>query len=90
MKAGSTPGWAVTIKALVSFLYGKCPGIFSAGSEVKKLPANADTGVMGSIPASERSLGGGNGKLLQYSCLENSTDRGVWRDTVHGVAKSLT
>ena len=90
MKAGSSPGWAVMIKALVSFLYGKCPGIFSAGSEVKKLPANADTGVMGSIPASERSLGGGNGNLLEYSCLENSMDRGVWRDTVHGVAKSLT
>ena len=35
-----------------------------------KLPANAgDTGVTSSIPGSGRSLGGGNGKLLQYSCL---------------------
>ena len=31
-----------------------------------------------------------NGNLLQYSCLENSMDRGAWRATVHGVAKSQT
>ena len=35
-----------------------------------------------------RSPGGGNGNLLQYSCLENSMYRGAWRTTVHGVAKS--
>ena len=34
--------------------------------------------------------GGGYGDSLQYSCLENSMDRGVWRATVHGVAKSQT
>ena len=34
--------------------------------------------------------GVGNGYLLQYSCLENSKDRGVWRATVHGVTKSWT
>jgi len=34
-----------------------------------------------------RSPGGGNGKLLQYSCLENSMDRGAWQATVHGVAE---
>ena len=90
MKAGSSSGWAVMIKALVSLLYGKCPGGFSGGSVVKKRHANADTGDKGSIPALERSLGGGNGNLLQYSCLENSMDRGAWQDTVHGVAKSLT
>ena len=32
--------------------------------------------------------GEGNGNPLQYSCLENSTDRGAWQPTVHGVAKS--
>ena len=32
--------------------------------------------------------GGGNGNLLQYSCLENPMDRGAWYATVHGVAKS--
>ena len=34
--------------------------------------------------------GGGNGNPLQYSCLENSTDGGSWRATIHGVAKSGT
>ena len=59
--------------------------------EVKNLPANAgDSGDMGSIPGSERSPGEGNGKLLQYFCLENSMDRGAWQATVHGVAKSWT
>ena len=35
-------------------------------------------------------LGEGNGYLLQYSCLENSTDRRAWQATVHGSAKSQT
>ena len=30
----------------------------------------------------------GNGNPLQYSCLENSTEKGVWRATVHGISKS--
>jgi len=37
-----------------------------------------------------RSPGAGNGNPLQYSCLENSMDRGAWQATVHGVAKSQT
>ena len=53
---------------------------------LKNLPANA--GDMDSIPGSGRSPGGGNGKPLQYSCQENSMDRGAWRATVHEVAKS--
>ena len=40
----------------------------------------------GSIPRLERFPGEGNGNLLQYSCLENSMDRGAWWATVHGVA----
>ena len=40
------------------------------------------------IPGSGRSPGGGNGKLLQYSCLGNSLDRGGWWATVHGVNAS--
>ena len=44
---------------------------------------------MDSIPGSGKSPGGGNGNLLQYSCLENSMDRGAWWATVHGVAKEL-
>ena len=41
----------------------------------------------GSIPGSGRSPGEGNGKPLQYSCLENPQDRGAWQATVHGVAR---
>ena len=44
----------------------------------------------GSIPGSRRSPEEGNGNPLQYSCLENSMDRGAWWATVHGVAKSWT
>ena len=44
----------------------------------------------GSILGSGRSLGGGNGNPLQYSCLENPTDRGAWWATVHRVAQSQT
>jgi len=43
----------------------------------------------GSIPGSGRSPGEGNGNLLQYSVLENPTDRGDWWAAVHGVAKEL-
>ena len=43
-----------------------------------------------SIPGLGRSPGEGNGNPLQYSCLENSMNRGVWRATVHGIAKSWT
>ena len=41
----------------------------------------------GLIPASGRSPGEGNGNPLQYSCLENATDRGAWWATVHGGLK---
>ena len=42
----------------------------------------------GSVPGSGRSSGGGHGNLLEYSCLENPTDRGAWQVTVQRVAKS--
>ena len=58
---------------------------FPGGSVVKNPPANA--GDAGSIPASGRSLGGGHGNPLQYSCLENFMKRGAWRATVHEVTK---
>ena len=58
---------------------------------VKNPPANTgDTRYVGSTPESGRSPGGGNGKLLQYSCLKNSMDRGAWQGTVHGTTKSQT
>ena len=52
---------------------------FPGGSMVKNPPANAgDTGDLGSITGLGRSPGVGNGNPLQYSCLENSMDRGAW------------
>ena len=55
---------------------------------VKKSACNVgDTGL---IPGSGRSPGEGNGFLLQYSCLENSMDRGAWQATVHGDKQSDT
>jgi len=58
---------------------------------VKNPPANAeDIRDRGSITGSGRSSGEGNGNSLQYSCLENSMDRGAWWATVHRVAKSRT
>ena len=57
----------------------------------KNLPANAgDKRDAGSIPGLGRSLGGGHGNPLQYSCLENHMDREAWWATVHGVTKSWT
>ena len=55
---------------------------------VKRLAYNA--GDLGSIPGSGKSSREGNGNPLQYSCLENPTDRGAWWATVQGVAKSQT
>ena len=57
-------------------------------SVVKNLPANA--GDPGSIPGLERSPAGGNGNPFQYSCLNNSMDRGSWWAIVHRVVKSQT
>ena len=45
------------------------------------------SGDLGLIPGLGRSLGGGHGNPLQYSCLENPIDRGAWRATVHGVTE---
>ena len=44
----------------------------------------------GSIPGLGRSPEGGNGNPLQYSCLEDPMNRGPWRATVRGIAKSQT
>jgi len=49
-----------------------------------------NAGDMGLIPGLQRSPGGGNGNPLQYSCLENPTDRGAWRAAVQGVTESRT
>ena len=59
---------------------------FPDGSDGKESACNA--GDPGSVPEWGRYPGEGNGNPLQYSCLENSMDRGTWWATVHGVAKS--
>ena len=58
---------------------------------VKNWPANTwDLRDVGSIPGLGRFPGGGHSNPFQYSCLENSMDRGAWWARVHGVAKSRT
>ena len=47
-------------------------------------------GDTGSVSGFERSSGEENGNPLQYSCLGNPMDRGVWQATVYGVAESRT
>ena len=61
---------------------------FLDGSVAKNLPENTED--LSSVPGSGRPPEEGNGSPLQYSCLENSMDRGALWATVHGVAKSGT
>ena len=49
-----------------------------------------DLGTVGSILGLGRSLGGGHGNQLQYSCLENPMDRGAWQAMVQRVAQNQT
>ena len=63
-------------------------GGFPDGSEGKE--SACSMGDPGSIPGWGRSPETGHGNPPQYSCLGNPTERGVWRVTVHGVAKSRT
>ena len=58
------------------------------GSDRKESAFNAEA--LGLIPRLGKSHGGGTGNPLQYTCLENSTDTGVWCAAVHGVTKSRT
>ena len=55
---------------------------FPGVSDGKKYACNV--GDLGSIPGMGRSPREGNGYPLQYTCLENPTDRGAWQATVHG------
>ena len=65
---------------------------FPDGTSGKELTCQCGLGVTdaGLNPELGRSPGGGRGKPLQYSCLENPTDRGAWRAAVHKVVQSLT
>ena len=59
-----------------------------SGSDGEESASNA--GDPGSVSGWGRSPGGGNGNPLQHSCLENSTDRGAWWATTHGITESQT
>ena len=61
---------------------------FLAASDGKESACNVED--PGSIPGSGRFPGEGNGYPLQYSCLENPTDRGAWQPTIHKVTESDT
>ena len=61
---------------------------FPCGPHGKESACNG--GDLNLILGSERSPGEGNSNPLQYSCLENSMDRGAWWATFHGVPKSQT
>ena len=61
---------------------------FPGCSDGKESACNV--GDLALIPVSGRSPGEENGNLLQYACLDNSMDRGAWRDIVHGLEKSWT
>ena len=62
--------------------------VFPRGSDDKESAHNEEA--LGSIPGLGRFPREGNGYPLQYSCLENSMDRGAWWAMVYGVAKSQT
>ena len=63
---------------------------FKASPVAHNKGSACNAGDPGLIPGQGRSSGEGHGNPLQYSCLENSMDGGVWRPAVHGTAKSQT
>ena len=99
----STENFWERVSHLHCFLWHRAPNIVEAqkkvvrGKEGEGLPqwlsSKESTCIAGDIdliPGSGRSLGGGHGNPLRYSCLEDPRDRGAWRATVHGVTKSRT
>ena len=81
-------GLRLNVQALATFSFSFPHGNLTGGSDGKESACSA--GDLGSIPRSRRSPGEGHGYPLQYSCLENSMDRGAWRASVHGIAKGQT
>ena len=78
----------LTIQLGVNYMWVEIEVGFPGGSNSKE--SACDAGDPGLIPGLGISPGEGNIKSLQYSCLENSMDRGTWQTTVHGVTKSDT
>ena len=65
-------------------------GFPSGASRKDSAASTGDIRDIGLIPGLGRSLGGGHDNPLQYSCLENPMDRGIWQAMVHRVTKSQT
>ena len=61
---------------------------FPGGSDGKESACNV--GDLGLIPGLGRSPGGGHRNPLQYYCLENAMDKGVWWGMIHGFTKIQT
>ena len=93
---GNSRGWLWTGEAWRAAIHGVAKSqtrlndfhfsSFPGDPDHKESACNA--GGLGLIPGSGRSPGEGNGYPLQYSCLENTMNRGAWRASAHGVAKS--
>ena len=88
-------GWRFTVTGYPPIRWQGCSPVpsliplgFPGGSVVKE--STCQWGDPGSIPGLGRPPGGGLGNPLQYSCLENPTDGGVWWVTVQGIANSQT
>ena len=79
--------WLACLLCSGQYSKTKCQEGFPGGSDVKVSACNA--GDLCSITGSRRSPGEGNGNPLQYSCLENSMDRGAQWTIVHGVRNEL-
>ena len=94
LQAGTLEWVAISFARGIFLTQGSNPGLPHCRqtlyrlSHLKNLPPNTED--VGLIPGSGRSPGEGNGYPPQYSCLENSMDRGAWWVTVHGIMESLT
>ena len=76
------------LKAHISSYYTAVSTLLGLSGDSDSKESACNAGDLGSIPGSRRSPREGNGKPLQYSCLENSMDRGAWWAAVHGISQS--
>ena len=89
-ETASSPIFQVALFPRTLFLGFQRPCHWASPVTEEPPPKAGDIRDAGSIPGWQRSPGGRHSNPLQSSCLENLTDRGAWRTTVHGVTKSQT
>ena len=92
MELPDTNLWRVNSRnqAELSFIFVSSVGLPLWRSGKESSCSAGDAGVVGSIPGSGRSPGGGHYNPLQFYCLENAMDRGAWQAAVLGTVKSWT